>query len=142
MAERQASELVAVYVVGSKASVGFCRVGPEADFDGLQYLASLPSGDQKKFEARFVRLAELGSLVNAEHFNYEGSGIWFLKIDGHRLACFKHTGRWLMITSGAKKDPKDRTRRQTVARAVRIRDQFLFALAAERANSKEVQHDD
>jgi hypothetical protein len=127
MADGLASELVAEYVVGSQASVGFCRVGPEADFEGLQYLASLPSGDQKKFEARFVRLAELGSLVNPEHFNHEGS---------------KHSGRWLMITSGAKKDPKDRTRRQTVARAVRIRDQFLFALAAERAISQEVQHDD
>ncbi len=69
MADGQASELVAEYVVGSQASVGFCRGGPEADFEGLQYLASLPSGDQKKFEARFVRLAELGSLVNAEHFN-------------------------------------------------------------------------
>jgi hypothetical protein len=140
--DEQSSELVVECVAGSQASVGFCRVGPEADFEGLDYLASLPSADQKKFEARFLRLAELGTLVNAEHFNYEGSGIWFLKIDGHRLACFKHTGRWLMITSGAKKDPKDRTRRQTVARAVRIRDQFLFALAAERANPKEVQHDD
>jgi hypothetical protein len=136
MDKGEPSELVVEFVVGSKVSIGFCRVGPDAGFEGLEYLWSLPGSDQKKFEARFVRLAERGSLVNIEHFNYEGSGIWFIKIDGHRLACFKHAGSWLMITSGAKKDPKDRTRRLVVERAGRIRDQFLFALAAERARKE------
>jgi hypothetical protein len=136
MHDKAQGELVVEHVVGSLAAVGFCRVEPEAEFEGLEYLSSLHSSDQKKFEARFVRLAERGSLVNTEHFNYEGSGIWFIKIDGHRLACFKHAGKWLMITSGAKKDPKDRTRRLVVERAIRIRDQFLFALAADRARTE------
>ncbi len=45
MVEGQASELVVEFVVGSQASVGFCRVGPEANFEGMDYLASLASSD-------------------------------------------------------------------------------------------------
>ena len=44
------------------------------------------------------------------------------------LACFKYRTDWIVITSGYKKDPKDKKRVQAVERAKTIRAQLLKAL--------------
>ena len=79
MASKQEPQLLTIRVVGDSATVAFCRVGQNAPYEGLEYLSSLSASDQKKFEARFIRIAALGHLNNREQFNDEGQGIWFIK---------------------------------------------------------------
>ena len=117
--------LLKLHYTGTKANIYFCRPSVNSNFNGSEYLETLSESGQNKFEAILERLAEVGHISNTEKFNSEGDGIWFIKIHGHRLACFKHVGDWIVITSGFKKDPKDKTRKQQVERAARIRAEFL-----------------
>ena len=120
--------LLRLRVQGAAAGIYFCRISSTSGFEGDEYISSLPVSDQKKFDVRFFRLAALGHLNNPEQFRDEGDGIWFIKVPGHRLACFKYRTDWIVITSGYKKDPKDKKRVQAVERAKTIRAQLLKAL--------------
>lgn len=117
--------LLLVSFEGYAADIAFCRSNGDADYEAETYLSNLSPSDRKKFGVRLQMLAARGHINNTEQFNDEGNGIWFIKIDGHRLACFKTNHRWILITSGHKKQPKDRSRKQQVDHAIAIRDEYL-----------------
>jgi hypothetical protein len=116
------------HLQGEQATVAFCRSHADAAFEAEDYLHSLSDSDRKKFEVRFERLANVGRIVNEEQFRHEGDGIYFIKINGHRLACFKFESVWFLLTSGHGKDSKAKGRQRQVEHALKIRTEFLYSL--------------
>jgi phage-related protein len=124
--------LLKIYVQGEVATVAYCRRASDAAFEAEDYLLSLSESDRKKFAVRFERLANVGRIINEEQFRYEGDGIYFIKINGHRLACFKFEATWFLLTSGHRKDSKDKGRQRQVRHAQRIRNEFLDSIDKEK----------
>jgi phage-related protein len=121
-----------IYLEGEVATIAFCRSTIDGRFEAEDYLSSLSVSDRRKFDVRFERLANVGRIVNEEQFRHEGHGIYFIKINGHRLACFKHEVMWFVLTSGHRKDSKDKGRQRQVQHAQRIRDEFLNSIDKEK----------
>ena len=120
--------LLRLRVQGAAAGIYFCRISSTSGFEGDEYISSLPVSDQKKFDVRFFRLAALGHLNNPEQFPRRRRRNLVHQGPRSPARLLRIRTDWIVITSGYKKDPKDKKRVQAVERAKTIRAQLLKAL--------------
>lgn len=90
---------------------------------GREYFEGLDQRDRAKFDAKFSRMGDMGTIRNPEHFAPEGDGIYVFKIFKHRLFCF-FDGIEVVITHGFKKK-SNKMPRTELERAKRIRSEHM-----------------
>ena len=106
---------------GEKRTIRFASIDgkPAPAKDDLE---SLKPGNRAKFATKMSMLALNGWLKSPEQMRQIGEdGIWEIKIDGHRMACFNEGEVWFM-THVFKKQRGDGRLKKQIARAIEIRE--------------------
>ena len=88
-----------------------------------EFIDGLPQSEQKKIVALLRRTADHGILSNEEKFRKLDHGIWEFKSFQVRLLCFFERNHLIVLTHGFKKK-QDRTPKNEIERAVRIREEL------------------
>lgn len=83
-----------------------------------EFVQGLDLADKAKIAALLQRLANCGTISNAEQFKHVEDSIWELKKHQIRLFCFRDGDSWF-LTNGYKKK-QDRLNRTEIDRANRI----------------------